>query len=111
MVADARPIERLPLLFFAEGKNLAAVCGDHERMLPLGGQLVVLGDRSPLVWQYFYVAFTRIDHWLDGKTHALFKDLTGAWATVVQDLGVIMKNFGDAMTTKFAYYAKRWASA
>ena len=67
---------------------------------------MIFGDRSPLVRQYFYVAFTSIDHWLDGKTHALFKDLASPRTTVVQYLGIVMKNFGDTVATKFAYYTE-----
>ena len=72
-------------------------------MLPLRRQLVILGYRRPLIWQDFDMALTRINHGFDGERHAFLKHHACARSTIVQDLWVVVKYFGDTVTAELPH--------
>ena len=62
---------------------------------------MVLGDDGPVITEQLNVTLTSIDHGLDGEYHAFFQLYTGAGFAIVQDLGVFVEAFADAMSTVF----------
>ena len=52
------------------------------------------------------MALAGINHGLDGETHPFFQNLPSPRLSVVQYLGVIMEDFGDAVAAKLSYDAE-----
>src|SRR5687767_5068504 len=71
-------VRRLVEAARAPGENLAAILGDADRMLELGGERAVAGDRGPAVVEQFHVGAADVDHRLNGEEHAGFQFGAGA---------------------------------
>src|SRR3569832_1519774 len=83
------------LLRFAEN-NRSFFC-DRDRMLEVGGEASVGGDRRPPVFQDPDVAFSHIHHRLDGENHSLPKPGASSRRTEVGDLRLFMQGAPDPM--------------
>src|SRR5204862_943566 len=70
----------------APGEDLAAVLGDPDRMLELGGKASIAGDRGPAVVEDLGGGLADVDHRLDGEEHARPKLGPGAGAAGVDHL-------------------------
>lgn len=71
-------------------------------MLPLRGQLAVLGDRGPAVAEQAGLRAALVDHRLDGEDHAFLQLDAGTRTTVVEDLRLLVEHLADAMAAVFA---------
>src|SRR3546814_9507183 len=71
----------------ARGEDFAAVLGDPDAVLELGGERAVAGHRGPAVGEHLDRIFAGVDHRLDREEHAGFQFGAGAGAPGVDDLG------------------------
>src|SRR5690348_11726035 len=83
-------------------KDLAAVLGDPDRMLELGGKRAVAGDGGPAVFEQLYVGPTDVDHRFHGEDHSWLQLGAGAGASGVDDLGTVMEEPADSVPAEIA---------
>src|SRR5207248_9381445 len=83
-------------------ENLAAGVGDSDRMLELGGERAVAGDRGPAVVEHLHGGAAEVDHRLDGGDHAGLELGPGARAAGVDDLGAVVEHAPDPVPAKVA---------
>src|SRR5690606_13535632 len=86
------------------GENFIAGGGYCQGMLPLRGEATVAGSDSPAVGVgKLGMMRAGVEHGFDGKSHALLQLDAGAGFTVVEHLGIFMKNPANAVTAVFAH--------
>src|SRR5688572_24797703 len=84
------------------GEDLAAVLGDADAMLELGGEAAVAGDGGPAVVEQFDRRLADVDHRLDGEEHSGPELRPGAGAAGVDDLGRIVEDAAEAVAAEIA---------
>ena len=72
-------------------------------MFPLGRQTTVPGNYRPLIREESGFFLASINHWFDGERHASLQSKAGSCNSVMQDLGIFVKNAPDTMTTVLTY--------
>src|SRR3546814_3143020 len=88
----------------ARGEDFAAVLGDPDAVLELGGERAVAGHRGPAVGEHLDRIFAGVDHRLDREEHAGFQFGAGAGAPGVDDLGRVVEHLPDAMAAEIAHH-------
>src|SRR5687768_3921624 len=86
----------------AFGEDLAAVLGDSDAVLELGGEAAVAGDGGPAVVEQFDRRLADIDHRLDGEEHAGPELGAGAGAAGMDDLGAVVEDAPQAVAAEIA---------
>ena len=81
----------LEVFLLTASQHLMAIGGHQNRMLPLGGLGMILGDHGPAVLEQFNLTFSGIDHRLNGENHAGFEHDAGSRSAVMQDLRFFVK--------------------
>ena len=61
-------------------------------MLKLRRKRAVSGDGCPAVGENFYLWFSKINHWLNGKKHTGTEFDALAFSAIVQNIRLIMKD-------------------
>ena len=92
--------------FLTGGEYLVTVGGDRQGMLPLGGQLAVLGDHGPAVGQHLIMGFAGVDHRLDGEHHAFLQLQAGAGLAVMQHLRIFVEHLADTVPAVLAHHGE-----
>src|SRR5688572_15600634 len=84
------------------GEDLAAVLGDADAVLELGGEAAVAGDGGPAVVEQFHRRLADVDHRLDGEEHAGAELGAGAGAAGMDDLGAVVEDAAEAVAAEIA---------
>src|SRR5690625_3753250 len=80
------------------GQYLIAAVGHQNGVFPLGRQTAIPGHHRPLIGQCAQFAPTGINHGLNSENHARLKFHASAWASIVQNLRVLVKGLANAVT-------------
>src|SRR5262249_13815505 len=86
-------------------EDLVAVVGHQHRVLPLRREAVVLRDDGPAVGELPDRWLARVDHRLDGESHARLQAHAGARAPIVQHLRLLVEFPADAVAAELAHHA------
>src|SRR5689334_17044255 len=81
-------------------QNIGPVFSDRHRMLKMGGQAAVFGNRGPTVFLDFNFVTADIDHRLDRQDHSFFEPKTAIRLTVIRQRRFFMHVFTDAVADK-----------
>src|SRR5437764_12065323 len=87
-----------------QSEHLAPRPGHEHRVLPLGGERVVLGDDGPAVGEQAHVALAGVHHRLDGEGHAGLELESRTGLAIVQHLRVLVIDAPDAVTAVLAHH-------
>src|SRR5689334_21311292 len=79
---DNLPVVAAPRLELTQ--NIGSVFSDRDRMLEMGGQAAVFGNRGPPVVFDFNFVTAGIDHRFDGQNHSLFQAQTAIRLAVIR---------------------------
>ena len=75
------------------------------RVLELGGQRAVAGDRRPAVGQHLHMRAAEIDHRLDGEQHAGLEHHAFAGPADMDDVGLVVEQPAEAVAAEVAHHA------
>src|SRR3954469_13721757 len=97
-------VRRLVPALGRQGENLHAGFGDTDRMLELGRQRTIAGDRGPAVAQHLHAIAAQIDHGLDGEEHAGLQGNAAAGLAVMDNVGQGVEHLAQAVATEVAHH-------
>ena len=85
-----------------QGEDAGTVGGESHRVLEVGGEAAVGGDRRPAVGSDFDVGRAEAEDWFDGQHVADFQTWSPARGTVVEDVRVFVQVAADAVAAVLA---------
>src|SRR5512138_3489648 len=87
-------------------QNIGSVFRDRHRMLKMGGQAAVFGNRGPTVFLDFDFVTAGIDHRLDRQDHSFFQPKTAIRLAVIRHWRFFVQLLTDTVTDKRPHNGK-----